>query len=231
MNYLIGNLVAETFPETARIFYGLSKSEFASEPDLVCLAQQNGLLVAAAALGHVQQLHSYLSNPRLQSKDVHAAFEVAYKTRQHSTVAALLMDPRLHPKKLKGYVGKASPELANTLLASPRIVLKSRDIINAALGSHGGHRDVWGNIHFNDLTTLKMILASPTLHLSSQFCQTMCQVVGDIMAYDSWEDQGVIGEIEPRYFAANHVTYTNFRDLAHILAADSRFAPFRTAMP
>ena len=228
MNYLTATLIAETFPETARIFYGLSKSEFASEPDLAFLAIQNGLLVAAAALGQVYQVHSYLSNPRLCTKDIHAAFEAAYKNKRPYSLALLLLDPRLDPKRCKGFVGKASPILAIVLMK--KIVPRSKDVIYAALGSHGGFRDQHGNIHFNNLTTLKIILMCPNLKLSAQFCETMCEVVEGVLRDSNWEEEGVQGEIEPRFFEENFVTYTNFRELGKIFLADSRFAPFAGGM-
>jgi len=70
MNYLTGNLVAEAFPETARVLCGVSKDEFASEPELEILAIRGGLFAAAIELGHEKRVQHILRNSRLTSKDI-----------------------------------------------------------------------------------------------------------------------------------------------------------------
>ena len=101
MNYLTGNLVAEAFPETARVLCGVSKDEFASEPELEILAIRGGLFAAAIDLGHVKRVQHILRNPRLTSKDIlNQMVRICKKemeTYKHPRIVRLLLaDSRLN---------------------------------------------------------------------------------------------------------------------------------------
>lgn len=124
MNYLTGYLLSKTYPEIAPVVYGLSKSEFASDPDITILALRNGLFTAAVSVGHTERVDAFLKNPSLTTSDIHTAIQKAYAKNNVGMARLLLADSRLvkEPLSLRNCaIDKASPEIARVLLASPNV--------------------------------------------------------------------------------------------------------------
>ena len=226
MNYLIANIVCESFPRFARVFYGLSKSEFMAEPEIEILALKNGIFRAASALGHIEKIVKYLSNPRISQSDIHDALKVAYDNNKLDIFKVLLVDQRLDLAILDGRIGQVSPHFAETLLMDTRIVPTVKDVLFAIFGNHGGYQQERYWIEYNNLDTLRLILADPRLILEPSFCRNLSQDVSRILADDNWDQDGVPIRDQSLFFPDNHVCYTNFRELAHILKADNRFDSF-----
>jgi len=219
MNYLTGNLVAEAFPETARILYGLSKEEFASEPEIEIVALRHGLFKAAAACGHTERVASMLRNTRLTSIDMNEAMMLACEHKHYDILQLLLADDRLHVRKLK--IGLLSADVVSVLFESPRITPRQSDVVYAVLGPHGG-RKVGDYIHRNCLDTARLILAHPRLKLTDKFCQDLCGVVlntlqsGDVPIVHIPGKKSVI-------FHESYLCLTDFTELAEILIGCERF--------
>jgi hypothetical protein len=116
--YQIGNLVSEAFPETARIFYGLSKSEFVTETELVHLAVKNGLLNAAVAKGHMDRVKEMLQDKRLTTDDLTNAFSLALHNKDFAMIHLLSADDRFDPTRYR--VGTYEASVARWFLQNPR---------------------------------------------------------------------------------------------------------------
>lgn len=231
MNYLTGYLLSATFPETAPKVYGLSKSEFASEPDIATLAQRNGLLVAATALGHVERVRTFLKNPRLRATDIHKAVQKACEKNLVNMTLLLLEDNRLEKEPFqlqKRTIGQFSPDLAYILLASSRIrfVPNRRDILYAAFAPYEDPIPD-ARIHVHDLPTFEMLLKDDSYNsvLKPSFCQEFCHCVESIEADGNWQIFGEPVTI-PWFKDGNFVSFTDFGALCNILRKDARFAPF-----
>ena len=227
MNYLTGSLIAESFPEVARVVYGLSKREFASEPEIEILALRNGLLMAAVHVGHFERVATFLKNPRVRSVDIHKVLQKVCDNNILGMVKVLLADNRLSkdPLRLRRHaIGQYSPGLAELLLASPsvKIAPSKRDILYAAFAPCG--RKESGRI--SDLRTMQFLLADPRYaSLKPDFYQRFCQCIEGILEYDQWKENGEFVNI-PWFYDGKYVSYTNYEELYNILKKDKRFAPY-----
>jgi hypothetical protein len=222
--YLIGNLVSECFPETARIFYGLSKSEFANEPEIAHLAVKHGLLKSAVATGHVRRIREMLADKRLDSSDLAESFALAMKKKDVLSMNILSEDMRFDPTHYR--VGRYESSIARLFLENPRFPMPThKDVVRAAFGPHGGKQEN-GQIVWNDLSTLEAVLSDPRLILHHKFCQDLCETVSNILVDNSWKTEGVLCPIPLFKKNPNYVCYTNMRRLVYILMHHKRFAAF-----
>ena len=219
--YQIANLVSETFPETARIFYGLSKSEFVTEPELVHLAVKNGLLKAAVVKRHMARVKEMLRDKRLTTDDLANAFSLALHNKDFAMIHLLSADDRFDPTRYR--VGKYEASVARWFLQNPRFPPpKQNDVIRAAFGPHGGGMHD-GHILWNDLSTLKAVLSDARLDLGDKFCRDLCETVCAILVDNSWETEGSPCPLPFFKKHLNYVCFTNMRRLAWILLFHPRF--------
>lgn len=221
MNYLTGNLVAEMFPESARILCGLSKYEFASEPEIMITALRNGMFKAAAAVGHTSRIVGMLKNTRLTSAEIHDAMMLACQHKHHDIIRLLLNDDRLTIRDLK--IGCMSADVVAILFENPAVIPTDQDIRSAVFGPHGGQKRDDG-IYSNSLDTARLILAHPRLELSEQFCRDIWDSVIFTFRY-----VGILlytpGNI-PAIFHEEDPYFTNYIELSHVLLTNTRFQEY-----
>ena len=214
----------------APVVYGLSKSEFASDPDIAILALQHGLLAAAVSVGHAERVLTFLTNPSLRAGDIHTAIQKAYAKNNVEMVRILLADSRLEkePVPLRNCaIGKASPELARVLLTSPNVRFNptKNNILYAAFTPFGAILENWYSRC--NMGTLRLLLADPRFTLDQEFCRNICGAVTDILEDGMWYERGELIDIPGFYDRdGNYMSYTNYEELARILRTDTRFAQF-----
>lgn len=222
--YQIGNLVSECFPETARVFYGLSKSEFVTEPDIEHLAIKNGLLKAAAAKGHHQRVTEMLRDTRLGHNDLFKPFKLAAKNHDFTMMEILSSHARFEAQRF--CIGWQDVRVAKWCLENPKFPPpKSNDVTRAAFGPHGGVKH-GTHIEWNDLSTLKAILADARLHLEDKYCKDVSDTLCIFLEESIWQEEGLPCPIFNKKMPPGYVSYTNIRDLAEILFEHPRFAAY-----
>ena len=220
--HLIANLVSEKFPNTARIFYGLSRNVFVNEPEIVHIAVKQDLLKAAVANGHLNRVREMLLDKLLDSKDLTKPFSLAIQQKNFEMMQVLSDDMRFDPKP--HHLGSLGADIAVWCMENPRYPAPTRnDVLRAAFGPHGGVL-IGSHIIWNTLSTLQAILSDDRLNLADEFCRELSEVVCGFLFESPWEKEGVSCHLFKKI--PNYVYYTNMRMLAKILMEHPRFVAY-----
>ena len=231
MDFLIGRLVTETFPETAPSVLKLAH-EFADDPEIEANGLRNGMFAVAVAVCGTEQIAKYLQNPGLTARDIHQGIQTACNANDIPMVNLLLADARVaaEPFQLRKHaIGALAPDTVQILLSCPVVKIQPhrRDIVFAALAPYDYrmYMDGLSPQRIGNLGTLQLLLNDARFVLPTKFCRIVCQVIERVLNDENW--MCVPESIDlPWLYGDDYKSYTDFESLGRILQQDARFAPF-----